>query len=212
MEYILVFVISYLIGNISPAIIVGKKIKGVDIREINSKNAGTSNITMSIGYRWGLFVGITDILKGFIPVMIIKYLFPDNDILWFLGGLAVIVGHVYPVFYKFKAGKGTATFGGVLFAVAPLYAFGLLISFFLILLITDYIALSTLFAIIVTPIALLFMDFSYISVLLMIVYSFISFIKHYINFKRIINKEELGLRRFKKLKRERDNKEKGIAW
>ena len=200
MTYLIVFIISYLVGNINPAILVGKMTKGIDIRELNSKNAGTSNVTMTIGYRWGIFVGILDILKGLLPVLIVRLVFPENDVLWFLSGFGAIMGHVYPIFYRFKGGKGSATFGGVLFATVPLFAFIMLILYFVVLYITDYIALSTLFAIIVTPIALYVMDFHFESVLIMTAFSIVSFKKHYPNYKRIYKKEEVGIRKFNKNK------------
>ena len=200
MEYFIVIIVSYLIGNINPAILVGKMTKGIDIRELNSKNAGTSNVTMTIGYRWGIFVGVMDVLKGLIPVLIIRFIYPDNDILWVVGGFGAIMGHIYPIYYSFKGGKGTATFGGVLLGIAPLYALGLLVLFFLILYLTDYIALSTLASIVITPFALYFLGFSWISIGIMTLYSAISFKKHFINFKRIYKKEEIGLRKFNKNK------------
>ena len=202
MIYALVFLASYFVGHINPAILVSKWRRGIDIREINSKNAGTSNVTMTIGYRWGIFVGIMDILKGLIPVLIVRIFYPENDILWFVSGLGAIIGHVYPILYGFKGGKGTATFGGVLFATVPLYALILLIVFIIVLYITDYIALSTLVAIVVTPFAIYFMGFSYQSVILMTIFSTISFRKHYVNFVRIVKKEEVGIRKFHRHKDE----------
>ncbi|QMS84394.1 glycerol-3-phosphate 1-O-acyltransferase PlsY [Candidatus Xianfuyuplasma coldseepsis] len=196
MIYALLFLASYLVGHINPAILVSRWRRGIDIREINSKNAGTSNVTMTIGYRWGIFVLLMDILKGLVPALIVRLVYPENDILWFVSGLGAILGHIYPVLYQFKGGKGTATFGGVLFATVPLYAVGLLLLFALVLYLTDYIALSTLVAIVLTPIVLYLMGFHWISVLLMLVFSFISFSKHFENYRRIWNKEEVGLRKF----------------
>lgn len=199
MEYVLVILISYLLGSINPAMITGKKVRNIDIRDVNSKNAGTSNIAMTLGLRWGIVVGVSDILKGFIPVLILRFIFPENDIIWLIGGLAAIVGHVYPFGYGFKGGKGTATFGGVLLAIAPVFALILLVVFFAVLFLTDYIAISTLVAIIVSPIGLFYLDFHLISIILISAYSLLSFYKHYPNFKRIYFRQEVGLRKaFKK--------------
>ena len=200
MIYAVVFILSYLIGNINPAIHVAKWRRGVDIRKVNSLNAGTSNVAMTVGYRWGITVGLLDIFKGLLPVLIVRLLSPGNDILWFLSGLAVILGHVYPAFHGFKGGKGSATFGGVLFATMPLFAFVLLIVYFLIMYVTDYIALSTLFATIVTPIAMYFFDFHWISICLMLVFTVISFKKHYVNYRRILKGDEVGIRKFNRNK------------
>lgn len=193
MEYVFIILLSYLIGNINPAIIVSRRLKGIDIRDINSKNAGTSNVTMSFGARWGIVVLVSDILKGLIPVLIVRIIYPNNDILWFLSGLSVIMGHIFPYYHGFKGGKGTATFGGVLFATMPFYAFIMFFIFIAVLYLTDYIALSTLVAVVVTPFVMYFYDYSAISILFMSLFAFISFYKHLENFKRIVRKKELGI-------------------
>ncbi len=200
MNYVFVIVLSYLIGNINPAIIVSKRTKGIDIRKINSKNAGTSNVTMSIGYRWGIFVGIMDILKGIVPVVIVRMIYPTMDVMWFLSGFSVIMGHIFPYYYNFKGGKGTATFGGVLIATMPLFAAVMFFVFFLILYITDYIALSTLAAIIITPIVMMYYHFDIVSIGVMSLFSLVSFYKHLENYKRIIARREVGIRKFNRNK------------
>lgn len=200
MEYIILFVLAYLIGNISPAIIIGKKTRNIDIRHINSKNAGTSNVTMSIGWRWGMLVLFLDIMKGLLPVLIVRLFYPEQDALWFITGLGAIVGHIYPVFYGFKGGKGSATFGGVLFATVPVYGFIMLAVYVLILFTTDYIALSTLFVSLVTPIFLYVMEMHVYSIVAMTIFAGISFIKHRENYYRILKGEEVGIRKFTKNK------------
>jgi len=199
MEYVIVIFVCYLIGTISPALITGKKVKNIDIRDVNSKNAGTSNVAITLGLKWGILVGVSDILKGLIPVVILRIIFKDNDIIWIVGGLSAIIGHVYPFYMKFSGGKGTATFGGVMIAIAPLFSVGLAIVFFGLLFLSDFIAISTLAVIILAPIGLYFLDFHIVSVILISLYSILAFYKHYPNFKRIITKQELGLRKaFKK--------------
>ena len=194
MEYILVILICYLLGSISPAMITGKKLRNIDIRDVNSKNAGTSNIAMTLGLKWGVVVGLSDILKGLIPVVILRLVFPENDVIWTLGGLAAILGHVYPFHMGFKGGKGTATFGGVLLAIAPLFALILAVAFTLTLFLSDYIALATLVVIVLTPIGLFFLDFSLVSIIIISTYSLLSFYKHYPNYKRIYLGQEVGLK------------------
>jgi len=201
MNYLLVVVLGYLLGTINPAFLISKFKNKIDIRHVNSKNAGTSNMAITFGLKWGILVGILDILKGFLPVFILKFIFPDNDIIWILGGLSAIIGHLYPFYLGFKGGKGTATFGGLVLGIMPIPALILLLLFFVVLFITDYIALATLFVIIVVPIVMFFLDFSYVSIFLILFYSSISFYKHYPNYKRIYLKEELGLKAaFKKKK------------
>ncbi len=94
----------------------------------------------------------------------------------------------------FHGGKGTATFGGILLAVAPLYALILFVAFAILTIVLDYIAVSTLIIIILVPIGMYFDDYSYISIILVSLYVLLSFYKHFNNFVRIYKKEEVGLR------------------
>ncbi len=194
MIYILVFIVSYFIGVISPATIITKKILGIDIRDVNSKSAGTSNTVMTLGIKYGSLVGLLDLLKGLIPVLVLRILFPENDIIWFVGGLSAVVGHIYPVHMGFHGGKGTATFGGVLIAVAPVYALGLVILFAVLTFLLDYIALSTLVILVIVPVGMYFTNYSYLSIVLVLLFVLLSIHKHTINFKRIYKREEVGIR------------------
>lgn len=194
MEYLIVIIVLYLIGAISPAVLITQKVLGIDIRDVNSKSAGTSNAVITLGLKYGTLVGVLDILKGAIPVLILRLIFPDNEIIWFVGGLSAVVGHIYPIHLGFHGGKGTATFGGLLFAVAPVYALGLLIIFAILTVALDYIAVSTLLVIIVVPIAMYFQHYSYISIVLVSLYVILSFYKHFNNYVRIYKKQEVGLR------------------
>lgn len=194
MNYIIVILVLYFIGAVNPAKIITEKVLGIDIREVNSKSAGTSNAVMTMGVKFGSLVGILDLMKGLVPVLILRFIFPDNDIIWFVGGLSAVVGHIYPIHMGFHGGKGTATFGGMLFAIAPLYTLGLIILFAILTVLLDYIALSTLIIIVLVPIGMYFDDYSYISIILVSLYVVLSIHKHSINFKRIYKKEEVGLR------------------
>jgi glycerol-3-phosphate acyltransferase PlsY len=194
MNYIIVIIILYFIGAVNPAKIITHKVLGVDIRDVNSKSAGTSNAVMTLGMKYGSLVGLLDLIKGFVPVLILRLLFPDNDIIWFVGGLSAVVGHIYPIHMGFHGGKGTATFGGILLAVAPLYALILFVAFAILTIVLDYIAVSTLIIIILVPIGMYFDDYSYISIILVSLYVLLSFYKHFNNFIRIYKKEEVGLR------------------
>jgi glycerol-3-phosphate acyltransferase PlsY len=194
MEYIIVIVLGYFIGTLSPALLITKKVKNIDIREVNSMNAGTSNVAMTLGLKYGVIVGILDILKGLIPVLLLRIIFPENEIIWIVGGLSAIIGHVYPFYMEFRGGKGTATFGGMCIALFPLQSIVLAILFFVILKISDYITIATMFVIIIIPIGMYFYDYHYISIILVSIYSLLSFYKHIPNLVRIVKKEETGLK------------------
>lgn len=115
---VLVILISYAFGNVSIARIISSKMNA-DITKMGSGNPGTTNVLRNFGFKIGLINFILDILKGFIPVLLTIIIF-DNMITTYISGVSVIVGHIYPVVYKFKGGKGIATMLGVFFASNPL--------------------------------------------------------------------------------------------
>jgi len=104
--------LSYLIGSINFAYIVAKY-KKLDISSSGSGNPGTSNVMRTIGKKYAAIVLIGDILKGFLPI----FLFDENLLIC---GFAAVIGHIYPIFYKFKGGKGVATYIGVYIAFSTL--------------------------------------------------------------------------------------------
>lgn len=195
MEYVIVIIIAYLIGTISPAMITARRVKKIDIRDVNSKNAGTSNIAITLGMKYAVIVGLSDILKGAIPVVILRLIFPDNEIIWIVGGLSAVLGHIYPVFYGFRGGKGTATFGGMILAVFPIQALVLALFFFIVLMLSDFITIATVAVMIAIPIMMVIQSNELISIILVTSFSVFSIFLHRKNIIRIINKEELGLRK-----------------
>ena len=118
MSYLFV-ALSYLIGSINFAYLVAKY-KKLDISSSGSGNPGTSNVMRTIGKKYAAIVLIGDVFKGFIPI----FLFDENLLLC---GFAAVIGHIYPIFYKFKGGKGVATYVGVYIAFSTLnpYSYGL---------------------------------------------------------------------------------------
>jgi len=122
---------SYLAGSIPVGLLFAKLVKGIDIRDAGSGNIGATNIGRVLGAKWGLLVLLFDALKGFLPVYCFTLLYWESqDSLTehakVLSGVCAIVGHMFPVWLKFRGGKGVATTLGVLLAVAP---WGLLVAF-----------------------------------------------------------------------------------
>ena len=194
MNYVIVIIVLYMIGQISPSMIVARRVKKIDIRDVNSKNAGTSNIAITMGMKYAVLVGVLDILKGLIPVLILRFIFPENEIIWFVGGLSAVVGHIYPFLFGFRGGKGTATFGGMCLAIFPIPSLILAIVFTAVLILSDYMALATMLVVIVIPIGMYFFDYNIVSVILVSTYSLLSFYLHFPNLVRIIKGKELGLK------------------
>ncbi len=116
---ILTIVIGYLLGSIPFAYIAGRLAKGIDIRQVGGKNVGTLNTMREIGTFTGLAVLLADIGKGALAVFVAQWL-EVSWIFFYLVGAAVVIGHWWPIFLKFRGGKGAATTIGVLFALSPL--------------------------------------------------------------------------------------------
>lgn len=117
--YILMAVIAYLIGSISFSVIISKKMAGFDVREKGSGNAGSTNVLRTVGKKAAVITLICDVLKGVIAIliaMIIGNIFKnvDKELIVQIAGIAVVLGHTFPIFFGFKGGKGVATSLGVL--------------------------------------------------------------------------------------------------
>jgi acyl phosphate:glycerol-3-phosphate acyltransferase len=183
----LIVIIAYLLGSIPSGLIVGKIGYGIDIREHGSGNLGGTNTFRTLGVKAGLIVTIADILKGTLAASL-PHLFDSELHPLFVGTFAVI-GHVYPIFARFKGGKAVATSGGVLLFYHPLMFISMLVVFFLILYLSKYVSLSSMLTGIYATIFSIFTG----DVPLMVVVSILTIIviyRHRANIKRIMNKTE----------------------
>ena len=185
-EILLIFSLSYLSGSIPFGLILTKFFLNKDLRKIGSKNIGATNV-LRTGNK--LIAGLTlifDITKGVIPVLFTKEYFTD---LIYLSSLAAFLGHIFPVWLKFKGGKGVATYIGIIFVLSLNLSFIFCISWIIISLVTKYSSLSSIMsALIIFIFAFLNNNFELTS------YLFITFIiilyTHRQNIVRIKNKSE----------------------
>ncbi len=199
MSYFLTFLFSYLLGSLNPARITAKRVKGIDITKVNSKNPGTSNIALTLGMKYAVLVGFLDIFKGFLPVLVARLVFEDLDIYWFIAGFSAVLGHAFPIYSKFKGGKGTASFGGAVIGISPIFSILMAALFFITLFTTKYVAVATLAVIVTIPLTYIFYyDFHFVSLIIVSLYAFVSFCLHLPNFIKILKKEELKLDAVKK--------------
>jgi glycerol-3-phosphate acyltransferase PlsY len=138
--------LSYLLGSISGSLLLGR-FKNIDIRTLGSGNAGGTNALRTVGPAFALGTIVIDILKGFIPVyffvLFINYSIPLSQVLF---GIAAVAGHVFPIFYGFKGGKGAGTLIGVVLAIFPYSILFIFSVWLLTLIFTGYVGLSTMFA------------------------------------------------------------------
>jgi len=160
MALLIKLALSYLLGSVSGSMLMGK-LKGVDIREMGSGNAGGTNAFRTMGTSFALGVLFIDVLKGFIAVKFVPSLklggilttnSLNMEFIHILCSIGVVLGHVYPVYYGFKGGKGAGTMVGVLAALFPIYLIIGLPIWLLILIFSGYVGLSTIIAAIVFPI------------------------------------------------------------
>jgi len=115
---VLVFVVSYLIGSFPSAFIVTRFVKNLDIRKVGEGNVGARNVWHVVGPFWGFLVFLLDFIKGFSVYILSYYFFKDSSLVW-LSGFFCVLGHGFPLFLKFKGGKGMSTASGFLFGKFP---------------------------------------------------------------------------------------------
>jgi glycerol-3-phosphate acyltransferase PlsY len=146
------FVASYLLGAVPTSYLVMRMVRGVDLRTVGSGNLGATNLYRQLGWGYAIPVGLFDLLKGTIPVLVIAPLTGATGALPLLMGAVAVLGHVYSVFVGFKGGKGVATAAGVVLAVAPwalLAAFG---AWLVILRLTGFVSLGSIVGAAIFPV------------------------------------------------------------
>lgn len=192
-QILLSLLIGYLFGSIQSAFFLGKWIGKIDIRDHGSGNAGASNITSTLGIKYGVIVGLVDILKGFFAVQVVKWVYPGNPDLAYLAGLMAILGHIFPFYLKFRGGKGVATLAGMMFGVN--WRLGILFVLLVAVpaLITDYIVAGSFSTFIALPIVTHILGYPVLFTLLSLGLSVLCFYLHRANIQRILAGEELKI-------------------
>ena len=161
---IIFVVVAYLMGSVSSAVWLGRWMKGVDVRNLGSGNAGFANVMRNLGPQVGIPVLLIDTLKGYFAVQL-AYLIPGiengTEIFYFwqiLFGMGALVGHLFPIFSGFRGGKGVATGLGIVIALFPLGAVLSFAVFLIALLISQYMSLGSLLAGISFPLFVMFLE------------------------------------------------------
>ncbi len=203
------FFLAYLLGSIPTAVWVGKYFYNIDIREHGSGNAGTTNTLRTLGKVPAVFVMLVDVFKG-VAAIKLAYLFSSFPInsdavvnFQVLLGIAAVIGHVFPVFAQFQGGKGIATMFGVLLGIHTEVALLCMLIFFITLLLSKYVSLSSLLASASLPI-LIFFAFKHDDQILLrlfaIAATFTVIATHQKNIQRLVNGTESKTYLFKKKK------------
>ena len=186
MELGIIILLSYLMGSIPFGFLLTKIFLKKDIREIGSGNIGATNVLRTGNKIIGYITLSLDILKAIIPLLIIKFNHPD---LLFISALSIFLGHVFPLWLKFKGGKGVATYVGMLFCINYILGFVFIISWLVIFIISRYSSLSSLVSSLVIPIYHFFIidnnNYYFFIILFILI-----FFTHRENVKRLINNTE----------------------
>lgn len=191
-------IVAYLVGSVPSSIWVGKWFFGIDVRDFGSKNAGATNTFRTIGKRAGFPVLFFDVFKGWAAVYFIaKYssYFPGSNAyinLQMAIGIAAVLGHVFPIYERFKGGKGVATLLGIVLAInfpAAIFCFGI---FIIVYLISQYVSLGAIAAAVSFPLVTIFVfkaesnSLIYFSIVLAVLVVF----RHRKNIERLMKHEE----------------------
>ena len=186
MDIFFIGIISYLMGSIPFGFILTKIFLKKDIREIGSGNIGATNALRTGNKALGYSTLILDILKAILPVIYVKIFYEDS---LYVASLCAFLGHVFPIWLKFKGGKGVATYVGILFAINIYFGIIFTISWFVTFFISKYSSLSSLIGAASIPIYLLILT-QFDQVIFFTIMFVLIFFTHRENIKRLKNKEE----------------------
>lgn len=194
LPYFFSIVAGYLLGCSSMALYLSK-LKGVDMRASGSGNLGASNAMVLMGWGAGVLVGIHDIGKAVIAVLLAVWLWPEMPYIGAVAGVACVLGHMFPFYLRFKGGKGFASYLGMTIALNWKFALIVLVIVAVVTFITDYIVVGTLSTIIIVPAYMSYSHHSFVLLAILCVATAVIFYKHRENYRRILDGTEIGLRK-----------------
>ena len=151
-------VASYFVGAIPTSYLAGRIFRGIDLREHGSRNLGATNVYRTLGRRYAIPVGLVDIAKGAVPVLVFGPRVSDSELFALACGIAAIVGHVFSVFVRFRGGKGVATAAGVMLGLTPLALGVALLAWLLVVALSGYVSLASIAAAAIFPVAVYLLE------------------------------------------------------
>lgn len=184
--------LGYLLGSLSPSFVIGK-LRGYDVRRSGSGNAGASNTVILVGKAAGFVVALLDILKAAAAWWLCAVLFPELRLAGILGGVAAILGHMFPVWLRFHGGRGLACLGGVILAYDWRTMLMMLVLAILIAVVTNYVAIATVSMSMIWPVYYGLRTAFWLGALVLLIPAVPILLKHLANFRRIRKGEELRL-------------------
>jgi glycerol-3-phosphate acyltransferase PlsY len=210
-----IIVLSYLLGSIPSSIWVGRIYKGIDIREHGSGNPGTTNTFRMLGWKAGVVVGLIDLFKGFVSALYVSqlaYLVGDGPVtipawdldssLQIIAGVSAVIGHMFPLYAKFKGGKGVLTAAGMLYAIEPISISISLLIFIVVLFSSRYVSLASIISSGAYPVGLVVLRYGFempIDGSIIIFGTILGLgivVKHHSNIRRLLKGTENRVRSF----------------
>jgi glycerol-3-phosphate acyltransferase PlsY len=149
---------SYFIGAIPTSYLAARVFRGIDLRDHGSRNLGATNVYRTLGWRYAIPVGLVDIAKGAVPVLLLAPQVSQSQLFALACGIAAIVGHVFSVFVRFRGGKGVATAAGVMLGLAPLALGIAALTWIVVLKLSGYVSLASIAGAAVFPVAVYVLD------------------------------------------------------
>lgn len=193
-EQVLYLVLAYLLGALPMGLFIGKGIYNTDIRKYGSKNLGATNAYRVLGLQAALIVFLLDALKGAIGV----FLFQPDAMFMVLGGLFAMIGHNWPIYLRFKGGRGVATGLGVLLALSPLTGIIAFSVWAVIVKLTKYVSLGSIVAAILVPFVMFFLGEEVPKIVFGTIAALFVVIRHRENIQRLLTGQELEVKRINK--------------
>ena len=194
MQYILVIILSYILGSSNMAKYIAA-IKKVDLSAGGSGNPGASNAVILMGWGAGALTAVHDIGKSALAVVLARLMFPDLPLIGAAAGVASVLGHIYPFWMKFKGGKGFASYLGMTIALHWKFAIAVLLLVVVVTLITDYIVAATTTTIVIVPIGIGLLTQSLLIPLILLLASAVIAWKHKDNYVRMMSGTEIRFRK-----------------
>jgi glycerol-3-phosphate acyltransferase PlsY len=195
-NYLFLISIVYFFGSIPFAYILPKIFGLGDIRNLGSGNVGATNVLRAGNKLLAIIVLAFDIIKGFAPLFILKNYYHNelSEIIILFIGSAAILGHIFPIWLKFKGGKGVATYIGFLFAINYIFGIIFIITWLLIAFLKKYSSLASITSLVLLPLFVMLFSYEKQIIYLLILINLIIISKHYSNIYRLIHKSETKIK------------------
>ena len=182
--------LSYLFCSIPFGKILSRKVADIDITQRGSRNIGATNVARELGFKWGMITLVFDTLKGFVPITLFNFIFPNFGIGVSVIGLASLLGHQFSIYRRFRGGKGVATALGMYLALSPLACLIAVVFFMILVYVSDFVSLGSIFSASLMPFLLLLSGESRTAVITSLLVAALICIKHRENIQRMREGQE----------------------